>query len=197
MKRYLLFCLLLLSASAFGQVTYYWVGSAPTANANIGTLTNWNTAQNGTGTARVSNTGATDILIFDGTNLGGATPVTGPVTVNANTSITAGQLKFVNNADISMVRPTTGTSTITLSGEAGEDFVIDAGATLGLTSTIGSIRIAMAAVNTGRVSGTLKMITTLQARIDNTTSGTPGSPLPSSRKITSSNPFAPTTRAMS
>lgn len=178
MKKGLLVCTFILGLLiAKGQTTYYWVGSAPSAaNNNINTSTNWNTAQNGTGSPRPSSTGASDILIFDGANLGGTTPVTGPVTVNANSSITFAQMKFTGNVTINMVRGTTGTSTLTVAGEAGEDFVIEAGSALNVpVTTAGSLRFAMAAANTGRVSGNLSVISTQQFRFDNTTAGTPNS----------------------
>ncbi len=175
MKKYLLFCTFLLSIMFVnGQTTYYWVGSSPSAsNNNINNGANWNTAQNGTGSARPSSTGATDILVFDGTNLGGTTPVTGPVTVNANAGITCAQFKFTANVTINMIRGTSGTSTLTVSGGAGDDFVIDAGSALNVpATTTGSIRFAMAAGNSGMVSGTLSIISGQQFRIDNTTAGT-------------------------
>lgn len=173
MKKVLLIGVLLSGVLfAKAQTTYYWVGSS-TASPNMGTNANWNTAQNGTGSPRVSSTGPTDILIFDGANLGGTTTVTGPVTVNANNSITCAQMKFTGNATINMVRPTTGTSTITISGEAGDDWVIEAGSTYNVpVTTTGSIRFAMAAANSGSVNGTMSIITTQQFRIDNTTAGT-------------------------
>jgi hypothetical protein len=178
MKR-ILFVILFACASVIGysQTTYYWVGSGTgAANNSISTLANWNTAQNGTGSPRVSSTGASDILIFDGANLGGATPVTGPVTVNANASITCAQMKFTGNVTINMIRGASGTSTLTLAGETGEDFVIEAGSTYNVpSSTSGSLRFAMAAANTGRVSGTISVISGQQFRFDNTTSGLPGS----------------------
>lgn len=127
MKRILFTLLVMLTACiVYGQVTYYWVGGT-TPSTSITTGTNWNTSLDGTGSSRPSSTGATDILVFDGSNVGGSTPATGPVTVLANGSITCGQMKLVNNAAISFIRATTGTSTITISGEAGEDFVVDAG----------------------------------------------------------------------
>jgi trimeric autotransporter adhesin len=154
------------------QTTYYWVGSS-TGTPNIGTNANWNTLQNGLGSARTSATGATDILVFDGVNLGGTTIVTGAVTVNANTSITCAQMKFSGNVTVNMVRPSTGTSTITVSGDAGDDFVIDTGSTFNVpVTTAGSIRFAMAAANSGKVSGTMSIISTQQFRFDNTTTGT-------------------------
>lgn len=175
MKRILFTILVMMMAGILhGQVTYYWVGGT-TPSTSITTGSNWNTSLDGTGSPRPSSTGATDILVFDGSNVGGTVPATGPVTVLANGSITCGQVKLVNNAAISFIRASTGTSTITISGEAGEDFVVEAGSSLSFTSTIGSIRMAMAATTTGRVSGAIIMITPLQARFDNTTSGTAGS----------------------
>lgn len=175
MKKGLLICAFLLSIMfVSAQTTYYWVGSSPSApNNNVSTNANWNTAQNGTGSARTSSTNATDILVFDGANLGGTTPVTGPVTVNANSSIACAQMKFTGNATINMIRPTSGTSTITISGEAGEDWVIDAGSTFNVPGTTsGSMRFAMAVANSGRVSGTMSVTSGQQFRMDNTIAGT-------------------------
>jgi hypothetical protein len=173
MKRNLLTILLMITAGlVYGQATYYWVGGT-TPTTSITTGSNWNTALNGTGSSRPSSTGATDILVFDGSNVGGATPATGPVTVLANGSITCAQMKFINNAAAGFVRASSGTSTITISGEAGEDFVVEAGCSVSFISTVGSLRVAMGAANTGRVSGSLIMNTPLQARFDNTTSGSP------------------------
>src|SRR6185503_3690277 len=148
MKRILLtVCTLAIAGWVIGQTTYYWVGSSPSAaNTNINNNTNWNTVVDGSGSSRTSSTGATDILVFNGINLGGTTPVTGPVTVSANAGITCAQMKFINNVTINMVRPTTGTTTITINGEVGDDFVIETGSTLTVpASTTGSMRFAMAA----------------------------------------------------
>lgn len=173
MKRLLLIYLVTISFSAYSQTTYYWVGGLNPSN--VATLTNWNTSLNGSGSSRTSTTTATDILVFDGTNLGGAAPTTGILTGPLNGGMTCAQILFTNNVSVVMIRTSTGTGTINIAGETGEDFVIEAGSSLALTSTIGSVRFAMAATNTGRVSGELSMITTLQARIDNTISGSPGS----------------------
>lgn len=176
MKRILFTMLLSLFAGLlYSQTTYYWVGgTTPTTSVTIGT--NWNTSLDGLGSTRPSSTGATDILVFDGTNVGGTVPATGTATILVNGSFTCGQLKFVNNASINFVRATSGTSTITVSGGAGEDFVIESGSSLSVpVTTGGSMRVAMAAANTGRVSGSLSIITTQQFRFDNTTTGATGS----------------------
>lgn len=171
MNKILLFCSLLFCASVLkAQTTYYWVGN-PGDSINV--VSNWNTDLTGAGSARSSNTGTSDVLVFDGTNLGSAGPF---FTVISTAGISCAQLKFTNNAVIQMTRSITGTTTVTIAGAAGEDFVIDAGSSLTIpVTTVGSLRFAMAANNTGRVSGALSMITGLQARIDNTTTGTPGS----------------------
>jgi trimeric autotransporter adhesin len=167
MKKLLLALLITVCASQVNaQTIYYWVGGAASASINAGA--NWNTSLDGSGSARPSSSGATDILIFNGLNLGGATTVTGPIIVNNNAGITAAQLKFINNANVSFVRNTTGTSTLTLNGGAGDDFVIEAGSTFAITSTIGSNVIVLNASGmTGVVSGNFNMLTTLQARIAN------------------------------
>ncbi|TMI72779.1 MAG: hypothetical protein E6H09_09175 [Bacteroidetes bacterium] len=175
MKRVLLTIIILSIADfVYSQTTYYWVGGT-SPSTSITTGSNWNTVLDGSGSPRSSSTGATDILVFDGSNVGGATPATGAVTCLANGSITCAQMKFVNNATVSLIRGTSGTSTLTLNGDAGEDFAVDAGCTVSFTSTVGSIRMALAATCTGRVSGSIIMVTPLQARFDNTTAGTPNS----------------------
>lgn len=175
MKRLLLSGLFIFSAVfTFGQTTYYWVGGTAAATG-ITTGANWNTSIDGLGSSRPSSTGATDILIFDGTNLGGTTPATGPATILANSSITCAQIKITNNAVINFSRPTSGTSTITVSGTTGDDFVVDAGSAFNVPiTTSGSIRFAMGAVNTGRVSGTMSIVSGQQFRFDNTTGGASG-----------------------
>ncbi len=177
MKKILFTMMLMMTVGfIYGQTTYYWVGGL-TAVSTAGTTTgaNWNTSLDGTGLTRPSSTGVSDILIFDGTNLGGTTPVSGPSTVNVNGSISCAQIKFVNAADITWIRMTGGTSTVTINGELGTDFIIETGTKLSFLSTVGSIRVAMLAGTTGRCSGALVMNTIWQARFDNTTSGTAGS----------------------
>lgn len=175
MKRILMTLLFSLTGLfAFSQTTYYWVGGTSAATG-ITTGSNWNTSLDGLGSTRPSSTGATDILIFDGTNFGGTTPATGPATILANSSITCAQVKLINNAVINLVRPTSGTSTITISGGDGDDFFIDAGCTFAVpATTAGSMRFAMGAVNTGRVNGTMSIISGQQFRMDNTTGGAAG-----------------------
>ncbi len=168
MKKILLLLVLACGCMAgFAQTTYYWVGglgpTSFTANAN------WNTLQNGTGAARTGSALATDILIFNGSNVGGATTTTGSVTCTA-TSTTMGQLILQNNATLTIVRPTGGggTGTLTLTGNLpGDDFTIDATSTLNLNSILadGSISLTMAATATGSISGNINVSNTGQNRI--------------------------------
>src|SRR5688572_20962175 len=114
MKRALLMLLLILAGGyIYSQTTYYWVGGVASANS-ISVASNWNTSLDGSGGTRPSSTGASDILVFDGTNVGGATPVSDTVTVLANNSITCAQMKFVNNAWVKIIRGSGGTSTLTI-----------------------------------------------------------------------------------
>jgi trimeric autotransporter adhesin len=175
MKNFLFIILtVFISGFAGAQQIYYWVGGT---NSLFNTTTNWNTALNGTGTARGSNGTATDILIFDGSNIGGTVQTTGQATVAVNGTITCAQMKFVNNADIILLRSSSGTGTVNISGDGtpDEDLVVASGAKLSFLSTVGSVRVAMVAATTGSCSGTIIYNTGLQARIDNTTAGNTGS----------------------
>lgn len=174
MKKNLFTMMLMMTVGLiYGQTTYYWVGGA--TPVSIHTPANWNTNLDGSGSARASATTATDILIFDGNNIAGGTPAQGLVSGPVDGTMGCAQLKFVNNANILFGR-TTGTGTITINGDGdvAEDFVIESGSSLQISSSTGSVRIALGAVNTGRVSGSLSMVTGFQARIDNTTGGSPG-----------------------
>lgn len=176
MKKFLFTMILMMTFSfIFGQSTYYWVGGTANPTTGINTGANWNTALNGSGSSRSSSTNNMDVLIFDGTNLGGSTPATGPATITANSSITCAQIIFTNNVTVTMSRPTSGTSTITIAGGIGEDFVVNAGSTFNVNSPTGSLRFTMqSGVDACRVSGTVSLITSQQMRFDNTTSGTAG-----------------------
>lgn len=152
MKRILLACMLLMGIAASSQ-TYYWVGGS--AATSFSANSNWNTALDGSGTVR-GTASATDVLIFDGTNIGGASPATG--TVNATvTSTTCGQIKLVNNATVALARTGGGTGTITVAGGPGDDVTVDNGCTLTMVNAAadGTVVIGIAAASTGRISGAL------------------------------------------
>ncbi|HEU5165238.1 MAG TPA: MBG domain-containing protein [Chitinophagaceae bacterium] len=168
MKR-ILFTMLMIMAIGFSysQTTYYWVGEN---NDSLNVTSNWNTVLNGSGTSRSSNTNANDILIFDGTNVAG-----GPFTVGSTGGISCAQLKYINGANVNIIRTTTMTTAIAIAGDVGDDFFVDATSKAGFTSTVGSVRIDMAVTCTGKVNGEMSAITTQQFRITNTTTGPAGS----------------------
>lgn len=167
MKKIILsICILLLAATGFSQTPYYWVGGASGA---FSTPANWNTALDGSGSSLGAAPAATDILIFDGSNIGGAVPATGTVTPSITTSYPLLQLKFQNAADVvfyrfsSGVPVATGTSTFTIGGDgtAADDFTIDATSSLKLTSIsypfAQSFVVAISATATATISGTLRI----------------------------------------
>lgn len=156
MKRILFTMLLSLFAGLlYSQTTYYWVGGA--SPSSFTSNSNWNTALDGSGSTRVASA-TTDILIFDGTNIGGSIPATGLVTATA-TSTTCGQLKLQNGALVNLGRASAGSANITISGDGSpaEDFVVGAGCTLTLGMAVYNydVRIVLAGVATGSVNGTV------------------------------------------
>ncbi len=149
--------------------TYYWVGGTA---GNIETASSWNTAVDGSGTDR-STPDAADVLIFDGTNIGGATPATGAVTPVIINSITIGQLFFQNNATITLIRltgaggvpPITNIITINGDGTPADDFSISANSTVNISaeaSGYGTNIVLGSAVGpllaTGTVYGALNIV---------------------------------------
>jgi hypothetical protein len=153
MKKSLLFAALILGITfVHAQVTYYWVGGAgPTA---WGTAANWNTTLGGGGSTRAT-PASTDILVFDGTDLGGG--YTGAVTVNALVAESIGQLHVINNANVSIGHSST--RTITITGGTGDDFTITAGATLtvGYTGATSAITLALSSGTNAVINGTLTL----------------------------------------
>jgi hypothetical protein len=136
MKKTSFFIFLSLCICQFltAQTTYYWVGG----NGNNGVTSftsnsNWNTSLDGSGTSRVAED-STDKLIIDGSNIGGATPVTGSIVTKAG-STTIGQLTLRNNANLSLLRTATGTGSVKIKGDltADDDLKIDAGSVLSIS----------------------------------------------------------------
>jgi len=155
MKRILFACLLLLTTVGYSQTTYYWVGG--TATTSYTSNSNWNTQLNGAGTPRAA-AAANDILIFDGSNVGGAVPVTGLVNATA-TSTNSGRLVLQNGALVNLGRATVGSATITINGDgtAVNDLVVEAGCTLTLgTATYNfDVSVVVTAGATALISGTV------------------------------------------
>ncbi len=166
MKKVIYTLLFLIATTASYATTYYWIGGL-TPSVNYSNNANWTT--NPVTRTPVAATGtlvitSTDVLVFDGTNLGGTSVVTGPATVLASGADTFGQLKFLNNANITFGRTTTGTTKFTLFGDgtSAPDLIVDATSTLTLGGTISgaNVGIILDTVNqnaTGSISGNLYM----------------------------------------
>ena len=151
--------LLLISITGFSQNTYYWVGGTAPISFSSTSGTKWNTSLDGSGTPRSSTViSPQDILIFDGNNVGGATPTTGTVTITDGSN-DMGQLKFIHNANVIYQRNTSGTGTISIKGDATADgdFFIDSTSAFTLTSqdTTGGNVLQFEANSTGRIFGRL------------------------------------------
>ena len=165
-----------LSKSALAQggtgrlpITYYWIGG--TAVNSFSSASKWNTQLDGLGASRsVAGALPDDILIVDGTNIGGTIPTTGIVTGTVSSN-TIGQLKLQNNANLVLQRATAagGSGTLTIAGDltAAPDFVVGAGCSLTLNSpTIdGNVNIALDVAATGLVGGTITLTNTGTHRI--------------------------------
>lgn len=161
MKRTLLMLLLIFTTGLiYSQTTYYWVGG--TALTGFSGSSNWNTLLDGSGSPRTTASGS-DIMIIDGSNIGGSTPATGTVNISI-TSTSISQLILTNNAIVNMQRPAGGggTGTLTISGGNGDDFVIDPGSSLTVNSSSsdGNVQFTFGAVATGLVKGTFAMMNT-------------------------------------
>lgn len=146
-------CLLATAGMIYGQVTYYWVGGA---SASLTASSSWNTQLDGGGTSRTA--AASDVLIFDGTNIGGTVPTTGPVTA-ISTSSNAARIVLQNGASVNFGRSTTGSATITINGDgtATDDLVVNAGCTLTLGTAIYNhdVNMVVSASATALISGTV------------------------------------------
>jgi len=157
MKRILLLMILsCMAITGFAQTTYYWVGG--TAEGNINTANKWNTKLDGTGVTRSAIT-TTDVLVIDGSNIGGAVVTQGTALIHLNTTTTA-QVKLINAASVILVRVASSNGILNISnntvGEAG--LTIDATSTLQLNNIgyIGNIYIDFP-TSTASVSGKIKL----------------------------------------
>ena len=149
------FFMLLFALVSFSQATYYWIGGAGpvsyTANSS------WNTQLDGGGTNRTA-AAATDILVFDGTNIGGTVPATGLITATATTT-NCGRLIFQNGAQVNLGRAAAGSAAITINGDgtAADDLVVGAGCTVTLGMAIYNydVSVVVSAAATALISGTV------------------------------------------
>ena len=163
MKKVLFtFLIFLIVGIAHSQTTYYWVGGT---SGSFSASSSWNTALNGSGSQRVA-FNSSDILIFDGTNIGGSTPITGTVTPDITGSTSnIGQLRLINGAIVVLRRNASGGSTYTIMGDATstDDFSIDATSSLTIGATVAgqgfTLQMGSTTNNTltGKILGTLRI----------------------------------------
>ncbi|MER3471925.1 MAG: hypothetical protein C4330_11550, partial [Chitinophagaceae bacterium] len=113
--------------------TYNWVGG----NGSLATATNWTPS-------RIS-PAATDILQF---NDGGS------ATVTSFTSQTIGQLLVLNNTKVTL--QSSAAATLTISGNAGDDLVVESGSQLNLISD-SAITISLSAGATASIGGNMTL----------------------------------------
>lgn len=171
MKRILQTILgLMIVAIAHGQGSYYWVGGT------TGTWTSsasWNTQLDGTGSPR-STANAADVLIFDGTNIGGASPATGQVTPVITSSVGIGQLILQNGANMVLSRNSSGTSTFTINGDGlpADDLVVGSSSILNVAFNVSGqsfvLQLGIAAQPipaTGKILGTVNINGTSTSRL--------------------------------
>lgn len=128
--------------------TYYWTGAT---GGSWDLLSNWNTSADGLGTNPSAWTNS-DIHIIDGA---GTTPG-GALSISVDkASFTIGQIKIISNTNLSLTSNATTTRTITISGGPNEDFVLENGSTLNLTSATNAVAFNFTgSVNTGTIAGT-------------------------------------------
>jgi len=111
------------SSSLFSQTTYTWTGSV---NNNFSTAGNWSPVR------QIGHTN--DILIFSN---GGSVNA-----ININ-QVTIGQLIIRNNTSVSFSPASGNSKTIYISGCDGDDFVIEQGSSLTVTSNDPTLCISL------------------------------------------------------
>ncbi len=134
--------------STLNATTYYWTGAT---GGNWDLFSNWNTSSNGTGSNPTAWTNS-DIYVIDGAG----TTAGGPLSIIVDkASFTVGQIKIIDNTDLTLSSNATTTRTITISGGPNEDFILDTGSTLNLNSATNAVAFAFTGSgNTGTLSGT-------------------------------------------
>jgi hypothetical protein len=144
---------------AYSQTTYYWVGGATPASTSFTRDTLWSTVPGGGGMARTT-PAATDILIFDGSDIDDASGIqTGSINFTFTSPATGqSQIKLVNNADVIFSRfGSGGTTTLTIGGSTpidnDPDFVVQAGSKVTIGGTTGTLAVVIGTNATGEVSG--------------------------------------------
>ncbi len=209
MKKILTIVILFLLSqlNTVAQTTYYWVGGSASASS-FPTASNWNTNINGTGTTRTV-AATTDILIIDGTNLGGATPNTSRTAVikisGTSASMSIAQLQIVGGVSVVFQRVTVGSPTILINGNGNNDndFFVDTACSLTIKGTIDSayVSVKLAAAATGLVKGSISIenwasnLTVLNTQAGGSLFFENGSTCSVNTPYTGSYPFGPTSAA--
>ena len=130
--------------------TYYWVGGTTATAWNSANV--WSTTKGGTGIASYTPS-ATDILIFDGSNIGGG--ATGAIqTWGSASSTTIGQIILQNGANVSLTPSPSGVKTYIIGGLFGTDLIVGSGCTL-TTDATNTTTIDIASGATASISGNL------------------------------------------
>ena len=119
MKKGLLFLLTLICVGFANATNYFWIGGTTTANLGVsGTLS---TSSGGSNAGAIT-LAATDVVTFDGNNIGLGNGVTGNVTFQASAAITVGQMLFINSANVTYSCSSSGRN-ININGSiSGTDF---------------------------------------------------------------------------
>jgi len=163
MKKAIFTFLLLGILLSVQATTYYWIGG--TGTSSITSFANgsaWTTDP--VGRAAVGGTitiGTTDVFIFDGSNFGATTPATGAVTIasSALSPNTMAQLKLINGANVTLTRPSAGSTAIVIGGDgtAADDLLIDgtSSLTLGGGGYDYSVQLSLGSTATASISGSL------------------------------------------
>lgn len=153
MKRFYitLIALVLIYSAGWGQNTYYW---QPGAGGQWTTASNWNTQPDGSGSTRsVTNNG--DVLIIDQ----GTTQ-----TISNIPSQTVAELRIVSGSIT--LAGAGGTQTFTIANGAGDDLIIESGASLTLSSNLENLVFGTSA--TATISGELIVSNTYSLSANNT-----------------------------
>jgi hypothetical protein len=143
--------LFLLSGNIAKAATYYWVGS--TTAAAVGAIGTLSTTFGGTANVALITPTASDIIIFDGSDISSAVGLqTGTITFNqAAASYNFGQMILQNNAIVVYSNTSAGRNINIGGGLAGIDFSIGAGSSFNPSGS--SIAVNLLTGNTGSISG--------------------------------------------
>lgn len=128
---------------------YYWVGTATAAWNNAAT---WAVNADGTGGNRTT-PNVNDVLIVDGAGTAAGAAITA---ATINTSETIGRLVISNNTAFTLASNNASARAITIGGGPNADLDIQAGSSMTLSGSTGSVSIAFTGTgNTGSIAGTL------------------------------------------